>query len=149
MMDGGDVLRVGRTIYVGLSSRTNEEGARQLDDALKPFGYRLVTVAVNGCLHLKSAVTAIDDDLLLWNPEWIDAAAFDGTRALAVPADEPFAANVLRIGGALICAAEHPRTADMLAARGFDIHPVHASELAKAEGGVTCCSLIVEGTQGA
>lgn len=143
-MDGGDVLRVGRDLYVGLSSRTDGEGARQLADAVGRFGYTVRTVSVTGCLHLKSAVTAIADDLLIGNPAWIDPAAFDGRQMLAVPPAEPFAANVLRAGNALLCAAEYARTADLLRARGYEVHQVDVSELAKAEAGVTCCSLVLE-----
>ena len=142
-LDGGDVLRLGRMLYVGISTRTNSEGARQLAAILAPFGYTLRCARVRGCLHLKSAVTEIDDRSVLLNPEWIDARTFDGYEPLHVHPDEPFAANVLRIGDAIICAAEHRRTADILRARNGDVHPVDVSELAKAEAGVTCCSLIL------
>ena len=144
-MDGGDVLRVGRTLYVGISGRTNEYGARQLAAAVAPFGYTVECVRVGGCLHLKSAVTAVADDVLVCNPGWVDARAFLGCELLPVDASEPFAANVLRVAGSLVCAAAHPRTAGMLRARGYEVHAVEASELAKAEGGVTCCSVIVVG----
>ena len=142
-MDGGDVLRVGRAIYVGISSRTNEEGARQLAAAVAPFGYTVECVRVGGCLHLKSAVTEVGDGIVVCNPEWVDARTFKACEAIAVDAREPFAANVLRIGQSLVCAKAYPRTADALRARGYDVHLVDASELAKAEAGVTCCSLII------
>ena len=142
-LDGGDVLRLGRMLYVGISTRTNSEGARQLAAILAPFGYSVRCARVRGCLHLKSAVTAIDDRTVLVNPEWIDSRTFDGYEPVAVHPDEPFAANVLRIGDAVICAAAHRRTADALRARNLDVHAVDVSELAKAEAGVTCCSLIL------
>lgn len=142
-MDGGDVLRVGRTIYVGISSRTNEAGARELAKAASPFGYTVECVRVTGCLHLKSAATEAGEGLIVCNPAWVNPRAFRGCEVLAVDPGEPFAANVLRIGEALVCAAAHPRTAERLRARGCDVHTVDASELAKAEAGVTCCSLIV------
>jgi dimethylargininase len=94
-------------------------------------------------LHLKSAATEIGAGSVLLNPEWIDARTFDGYEPVAVHPDEPHAANVLRIGSALICAAAHRRTADALRARNCDVRSVDVSELAKAEAGVTCCSLIV------
>jgi dimethylargininase len=142
-MDGGDVLRIGRTIYVGISSRTNEEGAQQLAAAVAPFGYTVECVRIGGCLHLKSAITAVGDGAVVCNPEWVDADLFRNCEVIAVDPQEPFAANVLRIGGSLVCAAAYPRTADVLRGRGHDVHLVNASELAKAEAGVTCCSLIV------
>ena len=144
IMDGGDVLRVGRTIYAGISSRTNEEGARRLASAIAPFGYTVQCVRVDGCLHLKSAITAVGDRTVLCNPEWVDTDPFLQCEVIAVDAREPFAANVLRIRESLVCAAAHPLTADVLRRRGYDVHLVDASELAKAEAGVTCCSLLVE-----
>lgn len=142
-MDGGDVLRVGKTIYVGMSSRTNEEGARQLAAAAAPFGYTVECVRVDGCLHLKSAITAIGDAVVVCNPEWVDARTFRGCDVIPVDRAEPFAGDVLRIGDSLVCAAAYPGTADELRRRGYDVHLVDASELAKAEAGVTCCSVIV------
>ena len=142
-LDGGDVLRLGGMLYVGISTRTNTEGARQLAAILAPFGYTVRCARVRGCLHLKSAVTELADRAVLLNPEWIDARTFDGYEPVPVHPDEPFAANVLRIGNAVICAAAHRRTADVLRARTCDVHPVDVSELAKAEAGVTCCSLIL------
>ena len=142
-LDGGDVLRLGRTIYVGISTRTNAEGARQLADAAGPFGYSLRCVRVRGCLHLKSAVTAVDDRTVICNPDWIDARSFDGYDAIAVDPAEPFGANVLRVRDAVICAAAYERTAALLRAHGYDVRTVDVSELAKAEAGVTCCSLLV------
>lgn len=143
-MDGGDVLRIGRRLYVGISGRTSEEGARQLAAAVRPFGYTVEGLRVTGCLHLKSAATAIDDRTIVCNPDWVDARAFDGCEVIAVHREEPFAANVLRVGGALVCAVEYPRTAAALRARGSDVHLVEASELAKAEAGVTCCSVLLD-----
>jgi dimethylargininase len=142
-LDGGDVLRLGRMLYVGISTRTSTEGARQLAAILAPFGYTVRCARVRGCLHLKSAATEIGAGSVLLNPEWIDARTFDGYEPVAVHPDEPHAANVLRIGSALICAAAHRRTADALRARNCDVRSVDVSELAKAEAGVTCCSLIV------
>ena len=142
-MDGGDVLRIGRTIYVGISSRTNEEGARQLAAAAAPFGYTVECVRVSGCLHLKSAITSLGDAIVVCNPQWVDARVFKKCEAIPVDPAEPFAGNVLRVDASLVCAAAYPRTADVLHRRGYDVHLVDVSELAKAEAGVTCCSVIV------
>lgn len=142
-LDGGDVLRLGRTIYVGISTRTNVEGARQLADAVSAFGYTLRCIRVRGCLHLKSAVTRLDDRTVICNPDWVDARCFDGYEAVFADPAEPSAANVLRIRDRVICAAAHERTARALHARGYEVRPVDVSELGKAEAGVTCCSLIL------
>jgi dimethylargininase len=145
-VDGGDVLRVGRTIYVGLSTRTNEDGARQLARLVQPLGYTSECLQARGCLHLKSAATALDDERVLCNPDWIDRRLFGRLEVVDVDQDEPNAANVLRIGRTLICSAACTRTTDALRERGYPIVAVDMSELAKAEGAVTCCSLIVEQT---
>src|SRR5690606_21171886 len=142
-MDGGDVLRVGQRIYVGLSTRTNEEGARQLAAAVAPFGYTVTCVRVGGCLHLKSAATEVGGTVVVCNPQWVEPSLFDGCEIIEIDPREPAAANVLRIGDALVCAAAYPRTADRLRARGREVHTIDAAELAKAEAGVTCCSLII------
>lgn len=141
-LDGGDVLVLGRRVLVGLSTRTNEEGVRQLARLVAPFGYSVEGVLVNGCLHLKSAATQIGPERVLCNPDWIPAHSFDGFEVLAVDPDEPAAANVLRVGDAIVAAAAHPRTAERLSCIA-DVRPVDVSELSKAEAGVTCCSLIV------
>lgn len=143
-LDGGDVLRVGRAVFVGRSARTNADGVRQLRDLLAPFGYTTACADVRGCLHLKSAATAVDDDLLLVNPAWVDARTFGGVSRLDVDPDEPSAANVVRVGDSLLCVASAPRTRERLTTRGFDVRTVDVSELAKAEGGLTCCSLLFE-----
>jgi dimethylargininase len=126
-----------------MSSRTNEEGARQLAAAAAPFGYTVECVRVAGCLHLKSAITSLGDAVVLCNPEWVDGRLFRGCEVVQVDRTEPFAGNVLRIGATVVCAAAYPRTAFARPRRGYEVHPVDASELAKAEAGVTCCSVIV------
>jgi dimethylargininase len=142
-LEGGDVLVVGRRTFVGLSGRTNRGGVRQLSELLAPHGYEVTGVELTGCLHLKSAVTAVADDTVLANPRWVDVAVFRGLRAMSVHADEPFAANVLRVGDMLVAAAAAPRTRERLESAGFRVASVDVSELAKAEAGVTCCSLIL------
>jgi dimethylargininase len=143
-LDGGDVLRLGRTLFVGVGARTNDAGLSRLARLLAPFGYAVEGVAVERCLHLKSAATLVADDLLLVNPEWVAAGAFGGARTLAVDVAEPFAANALLLEGVVIFPAEYERTGRRLEDAGVRVRPVPAGELAKAEGGVTCCSLIVE-----
>jgi dimethylargininase len=144
-LDGGDVLVVDRSVFVGLSERTNMTGFRQLRDALARHGYTVKTVPVTGCLHLKSAVTSLGGGRLLINRAWVPAEAFAGWELIDVDPEEPYAANALRIGDRVIYPADFPRTRALLEARGIDIVPVPADELARAEGAVTCCSLVFRG----
>jgi dimethylargininase len=141
-VDGGDVLVVGRSLFVGVTGRTNADGVAQMRVAAGRFGYDVRAVAVRGCLHLKSAVTAVNDETLLIQREWVPADAFRAFDLIDVHPLEPSAANILRIGRRLLYAAGFPRTRDILAERGFNATTVDVSELAKAEGAVTCCSLI-------
>jgi dimethylargininase len=143
-MDGGDVLQVGRRVYVGLSTRTDRAAAAQLETALRPHGYRLHAVAVRGCLHLKSAVTAVAPDTVLINPRWVEPESFAGLRLLAVDPDEPYAANGLLVGDRLIYPTSFPAAARRLENSGAHLVPVEVTELQKAEGAVTCCSLVFE-----
>ncbi|HET6546201.1 MAG TPA: oxidoreductase-like domain-containing protein [Rhodanobacteraceae bacterium] len=141
-LDGGDVLRTGRTLHVGESARSNAAGIAQLQALVASFGYAVRGVPTRGCLHLKSAVTQLDDATLLVQPDWVDHAAFTGFRLIETDPDEAHAANVLRIGGAVVMPAGFPRTRQRLVAAGFDVVTVDVSELQKAEGAVTCCSLV-------
>jgi dimethylargininase len=141
-LDGGDVLRVGRTLYVGESARSNAEGIAQLRELLAGHGYAVQGVPTRGCLHLKSAVTPLGDDTLLLQPEWVDRDRFADFRVIEVDPAEPHAANVLRIGDALVMPASFPRTRQRLLDAGFQVTAVDVSELQKAEGAVTCCSLV-------
>jgi dimethylargininase len=142
-IDGGDVLRLGKRLYVGASSRSNRDGVAQLERLLTPFGYLVDAVAIGGCLHLKSAVTQVADDLLLINPERLEAGAFPGWHSIACDPAEPDAANALRIGDRVLLSASWPRTAERLRQAGIDVRTVPMSEMEKAEGAVTCCSLVV------
>ena len=142
-LDGGDVLRVGRRLYVGMSTRSNDEGARQLADAVAASGHAVRRVPIRGCLHLKSAVSTLPDGALLLKPQWVDGSSFDGAPFLCVHPEEPVAANVLVVGTTVVVPESAPRTRGMLQAAGYETVAVDASELAKAEGGLTCCSLIV------
>ena len=142
-LDGGDVLVIGRRVFVGQTRRTNLEAVRQLTSMLEPLGYVVTGVPVTRCLHLKSAATAATDDLIVYYPGWIDRDVFDGLECLAVDASEVAGANVVRVGAATVCPASAPRLVADLTARGLEVHTLNASELAKAEGALTCCSLIV------
>lgn len=141
-LDGGDVLKIGNRLYVGQSSRTDEVGTAALEAIVTPLGYRVVPVEFGRCLHLKTAATYATPNRLLFNPDWVDPAIFEGTEPLPVAEDEPWGANVVQAGQRLIYAAGSPRTAERLRSRGFDVVEVDLSELQKAEAGGTCMSLL-------
>jgi dimethylargininase len=146
-VDGGDVLRIGSTLYVGLSTRTDAAGIESLRSIGRTIGFDVVQAELRDCLHLKTGATLVGPDqagtpVLLYNPRSVDPAQFAGVDPLPVDEAEPNAANCLRAGDRLILPAGNPRTADRLRARGFDVVEVDVSELQKAEAGVTCMSLI-------
>jgi dimethylargininase len=146
-LEGGDVLRVGRALFVGLSSRSNAEGLRQLTAILSSHGYEVTPVPVTGCLHLKSAVTYLGRNTLLANRAWFDTRRFAGYDWIDVAAEEPHAANALAFGDTVVFPASFPRTRARLEARGFQVTPLDISELQKAESGLTCSSLLFEGVE--
>lgn len=141
-IDGGDVLRIGRHIYVGASGRSNAQGADQLAKLVAPHGYVVERVPMTDCLHLKSACTLIQDDTLLANPAWVDTGLLSIEHVIPVHEQEPFAANALRIGEAILMGTQFPKTIQRVEDHGFTVIPVANTELAKAEGGLTCCSVI-------
>lgn len=141
-LDGGDVLAIGRTLFVGQTERSNAGGIEQLGRLLTPMGYAVIGVPVRGCLHLKSAVTLVAEDALLIRPSWVDATAFAGFDLIEVDRSEPYAANALRIGDRVIYPTAFPKTARRIEARRIEVRTVDVNELAKAEGAVTCCSLV-------
>jgi dimethylargininase len=143
-LEGGDVIRVGKTLFVGLSRRTNREGIAQLAELLEPFHYRVVPVEVHGCLHLKSGACWAGNDVILTNRRWVDTNQFRDFKMIDVADDEPSAADVLPIGDKLLMPASFPRTSEILESAGFRVLPIDVSELQKAEAGVTCMSLVFE-----
>jgi dimethylargininase len=140
-VDGGDVLRIGRSLYVGLSSRTDQAGLQALRETVAPLGYDVVPVPVAGGLHLKSAATCVAG-VLVHNPDWVSASHFADVEPVAVAAGEAYGGNVLKAGATLLAAADSPRTASALAARGFDVVTLDISEMRKADAALTCMSLI-------
>jgi dimethylargininase len=146
-VDGGDVLVAGRTVFVGRTARTNDEGIEQLRAHLVPFDFEVRAVPVHGCLHLKTAVTAFAPGRMVFQPEWVGADTLVGHELLPIDPAEPFSANVLAVGSKVIVPAAHARTAARLRAEGIEVIEVPADELARAEGGVTCCSVILEGVR--
>lgn len=141
-LDGGDVLQLGRRLFVGRTARTNAAGLAALREAVEPLGYAVTGVEVKGCLHLKSAVTALGPQTLLIRPEALDPEPLRDLEWLRVPPEEPEAANVLALGRRVVAHAGFARTLELLSRHGFEVLPVDVSEFLKAEAGVTCKSLI-------
>ena len=144
LLEGGDVLRLGRIFFVGLSARTGEAGVRALEAVVCPLGYSVVPVRVTGCLHLKSAACAVDEETVLVNRAWVEVGPFSGFRLVDVPGAEPFGANVLRLPGVVLVSSSYPETAELVRGRGCRVVEVDVSELHKAESGLTCMSLVFE-----
>jgi len=143
-LDGGDVLRLDRTLYVGLSARSSRAGIEALAQGLRPYGYRVEAVPFSGCLHLKSAVTQVGPETLLLNPDWVEPRHFPAMNTIEVDPAEPHAANALWLGGMTIYPESWPLTGARIERAGGRLVRVDMSETEKAEGGVTCCSLLLD-----
>ncbi len=143
-LDGGDLLRVGKVIYAGHSTRSNLDGIEQLRTIVGDYGYEVKTLEAAQCLHLKSAVSEVAPGTLLINPDWVDQSAFGDCDLIEINREEPHAANALRVAEKLVYPTSFPRTMDRLVRCGIEVAPVDVSELQKAEGAVTCCSLIID-----
>lgn len=142
-IDGGDVLVLGKSVYIGISQRTNREAINQFLEILKPFGYEVTGIRVTKCLHLKTAISQIEEDLLLINPEWVDCEIFRNHRCEYVHPDEPYAANIMRKDNWALCPSSFKHSLEWLYKRGYNVVRLDQSEMAKAEAGLTCCSVIV------
>lgn len=143
-IEGGDVLKIGKKLFTGVTSRTNAEGAAALACIVSKWGYDVITVPVAGSLHLKTAVTSVDERTVLMNPDWVSAEPFEGLEVIDVDEKEPFAANVLRIGKKLLVHAGFPKTAGRLRNAGFEVVETDISEFLKAEAGMTCLCLLID-----
>ena len=142
-LEGGDVLRAGRTLFVGQTPRTNAEGTRQLAACLEPHGYEVLAATPTGCLHLKSAITFVGDETVLVNPDWIDVGLFSRWQCVPVAPGEPFGANALLVGDIVFTAASAPLTRRKLNALGFHTEALDTSEFEKAEAALTCLSILL------
>jgi dimethylargininase len=143
-IEGGDVMRVDRTLFAGLSARTNREGHSQLREIVEPYGYRVETIETVGCLHLKTGCVYLGRQTILANRNWIDVQPFAGFDLIDVPEDEPCAANTLTIGDVVLTPSCFLKTRELIEERGFKTLMIDISELQKAEAGLTCLSLIFE-----
>jgi dimethylargininase len=143
-VDGGDVLVLEKDIFVGMSTRSNQEAANQINELVGKYGYRAHSVEMSDCLHLKTAVTRVDAGTLLINRRWVDVEQFEGFDLIDVDSTEPFAANCLPMNGEIIFPTAFPKTRGRLESKGYKVKTVQMDELAKAEGAVSCCSLIID-----
>ncbi len=141
-IEGGDVLRVGKTLFVGHSSRTNMLAISALADIVKQFGYIVVPILVTGCLHLKTACTAILGDVLLVNSDWIDTAPLQSYTLVSVAPDEPWAANTIRVGDTICAQADFPKTLERIQKFSAHVELVNISEFRKVEAGLSCLSIL-------
>lgn len=140
-IEGGDVLKIGKKIFVGESPRTNREGIAALEAIIAPLGYAVFLVKVTGCLHLKTGATALDEKTILINSRWVDAKGFEGFRLIDVPSEEPFGANVLKIGETLCMNEAFPKSIALVKSLGYTVDSTNISEFVKAEAGLTCMSV--------
>lgn len=142
-LEGGDVLVIGSRVYVGLSARTNPAGFAQLRDRLEPEGATVEAVPVSEALHLLTGCTYLGQGVLLATDPWLDAPFGRGLDVVRVPPHEAYAANALGVGSFALLPAGCPQTAAAVQARGFELLTVALSEFAKADGGMTCLSLLL------
>jgi len=140
-IEGGDVLKIGRRIFVGLGARTNEAGIDALRDIIAPYGYEVVSVEVLGCLHLKTGCTALDDKTILINPSWVESNVFGDFTQVNVPKDEPFGANILKINETICMNKAFPKTIELIESLGYSVKSTDITEFVKAEAGLTCMSV--------
>ncbi|MBA3868789.1 MAG: dimethylargininase [Anaerolineae bacterium] len=143
-IEGGDVMRLGKAIFVSLSTRTNAAGIEALRTLTAPYGYTVTAVTLQDCLHLKSACTALDDQTILLNRAWVDNSLFDGYTLVDVAADEAGAGNVVQANGSILMNSQYPHTAEIIEQEGYRVCTVDTSEFTKAEAAMTCMSLIIE-----
>ncbi len=141
-LEGGDVLCIGKKIFIGHSSRTNQSGIEQLKQIAKPLGYEINVGDVQHCLHLKTGCSYIGDDTILINPQWIDRDLFHNFQILEIDPSEPFAANAIFANDQILYSTSFPRTLERMEGLGFEANTVDNSELLKAESGLSCMSLI-------
>lgn len=140
-IEGGDVLKIGRTIYVGESPRTDRRGVEALADIMSRFGYETIPVPVSGCLHLKTGCTALDEQTVIINPDWVDPQPFEPFTKLITVMEEPFGANVLPVNGTICMNEAFPATIEMVRSHGYRVASTDISEFVKAEAGLTCMSV--------
>ena len=143
-LEGGDMVRIGNNLYIGLSGRTNSEGIAQLQEILRPFRYQVKPVEVRACIHLSTGCAYLGQNTVLVNRSWVNVSRLEGVDIIEVPESEPWAANVLSIGDVIIMSSSFSETRELLTGKGFQVRAIDISEFEKAEGSLTCLSLLLD-----
>jgi len=143
-LDGGDVLCIGDQCFVGRSARTNADGIRQFARFAAEDGYATTPIDVSGVLHLKSAVSCLDDETLMVGPGTVPETMFAGFKIVTKVESETHLTSTLRMrNGRLLMTANAPETAERVASAGFDIDLIDMSEFQAVDGGLTCLSILL------
>ena len=140
-VDAGDIMMVGSHYYIGLSDRTNKEGAKQIIEILEKYGMTGSVVPLNNLLHLKTGISYLENNTFLAGEEFIDNQEFKDFNIIPVEDDESYAANSIWVNERVIMPAGYPKTQQKLEQAGYEILPVNTSEFKKIDGGVSCLSL--------
>ncbi len=140
-LEGGDVLQIGNTFYVGISERTNENGAKQLAGILSKYGFQTIFVPISRAFHLKGLVSDLGDGYITVAGELVDHPAFDGYHKIIVDPDEAYACNVLRINEYVLIPKGYEKTKGKIVDAGFQVVELEMSEFQKQDGSLTCLSL--------
>lgn len=140
-MEGGDIMQVGKHFYVGLSDRTNEEGARQFNDIVTKFGYTSSTVPVTEGLHLKDFAIYLENNNMLVTAVMNEEPAFKAFNRFIVEPDELYAINSLNINGTVLVPEGYPKTKKLIEDLGYSVKLVDTGEFKKIDGSLTCLSL--------
>jgi dimethylargininase len=141
-IDGGDVLQIGMRIFIGLSARTTPDAVEQVHGMVSPLGYEVIPVPVHDTLHLKSAVTALNDSCLVMAAGYFDERLFADFRQLTLPMEETYAANCLCVNDTVIIPSGFPVAKAMIEAEGFSLKELDNSEFRKGDGALTCLSVL-------
>ena len=140
-LEGGDVMMVGDTFYVGLSARTNAEGIRQLGEILNKYGLECVQVPLEKVLHLKTGVNYLENNNMLVSGEFIDKPEFAKYNKIVIPEEEAYAANCIWVNGTVIVPEGYPAVLKAVQDAGYETLVVDTSEFRKIDGGLSCLSL--------
>lgn len=140
-IEAGDILNVNNHFYIGLSARTNQEGARQMIHELTERGYSASTIQLNEFLHLKTGVSYLDQGYLLVSGELVNHPSFNHLKQIIIDPEEAYAANCIMINGTVLLAQGYPKTKKQISALGFPCIELDVSEFKKIDGGLSCLSL--------
>lgn len=142
-IDGGDVLKIDKKVYIGISARTNEHAIKQVAAIINPKGFEVIGVKIRNILHLKSAVTYVGNGCVLLAEGYVDESAFSEYDKIIVPKEEGYCANCLVVNGKVLLPKGFPKTKSLVEAKGFSVIELEMTEIEKAEGALTCLSVII------